>query len=596
MSTVLPRSEYDIVVIGAGPMGLAYAGWVKKNRPATRIAVLEAAASPSFKIGESTLSSTIRNITDLGFTYPMLRRMFHIKAGLGYWWTGEHTRELHNHVDVVGLDETFQFERRVFEIAFIELIRSKGIDVLQGAKVLMKQSDIESDAMRKIVFSHGGSEHTIHTKLVCDATGPARVVSKHLGIDNIEDDDFNTNSYWAFFRWKKEKQQAKLWEIPVTRHLCFEDGWLWFIDIHSWEKTPEEKLKQVARHLFDIGTTNDADYPSRAALKESFGCQTEPIVSIGFVVRRDLSPNPSMTAEEGFWHYVNKYPGIKKVLEDYELIERQYLGTTFHKRVNIARRTRKVAGKGWLAVGEAAYLVDAFFSTGMNYGYGGAYIAAKHTVHALDDGTFDSERALSRYQRYIEDIFDTLYREIGMYYRAFQNKEVFERIMLTKIAWSVPDIAYKVGYTEEDPYVWNIKHPYYQDMLAEVLRTLRRAEAQKEPLEAFLPAIQKLTGELLSFLVTARRFEYLRLGNYFNHYNHHLDRDESWVRPVSDFEVTYCPCGTWHIDYQLQACPNCGSPTSRSSRPRDKQARIEPMASVAAMEEPALDVRTTAQD
>src|SRR5439155_607012 len=44
--------EYDVVVIGAGPHALAYATWIKQDRPETRIALVDKRAAPGFKIGE----------------------------------------------------------------------------------------------------------------------------------------------------------------------------------------------------------------------------------------------------------------------------------------------------------------------------------------------------------------------------------------------------------------------------------------------------------------------------------------------------------------------------------------------------------------
>ena len=52
--------DYDVVVIGAGPHALAYAIWIKQDRPETRIALVEKRAAPGFKIGESTLGPVVR--------------------------------------------------------------------------------------------------------------------------------------------------------------------------------------------------------------------------------------------------------------------------------------------------------------------------------------------------------------------------------------------------------------------------------------------------------------------------------------------------------------------------------------------------------
>ena len=62
-----------IAVIGGGAVGLGYAIRVKRDNPELRVLVLEKAKEPRFKIGESTLSVTVENLLELGFTMPQLR-------------------------------------------------------------------------------------------------------------------------------------------------------------------------------------------------------------------------------------------------------------------------------------------------------------------------------------------------------------------------------------------------------------------------------------------------------------------------------------------------------------------------------------------
>jgi len=56
----MAETEYDVAVVGGGPLGLAYATWLKQDRPETRIVVLEKRATPGFKIGESALVPTVK--------------------------------------------------------------------------------------------------------------------------------------------------------------------------------------------------------------------------------------------------------------------------------------------------------------------------------------------------------------------------------------------------------------------------------------------------------------------------------------------------------------------------------------------------------
>ena len=102
--------SYDVAVIGGGAVGLGYAIRVKRDNPGLRVLVLEKAKEPRFKIGESTLSVTVENLLELGFTMPQLRRLFTVKSGLGFWYTGSATDELVSPVDVCNTEETFQVD------------------------------------------------------------------------------------------------------------------------------------------------------------------------------------------------------------------------------------------------------------------------------------------------------------------------------------------------------------------------------------------------------------------------------------------------------------------------------------------------------
>jgi flavin-dependent dehydrogenase len=129
------ESHYDVAVIGGGAVGLGYAIRVKRDNPELRVLVLEKAKEPRFKIGESTLSVTIENLLELGFTMPQLRRLFTVKSGLGFWYTDSATDELVSPVDVCNTEETFQVERRPMEIALTLLAQSCGVEIRSGTGV-----------------------------------------------------------------------------------------------------------------------------------------------------------------------------------------------------------------------------------------------------------------------------------------------------------------------------------------------------------------------------------------------------------------------------------------------------------------------------
>ena len=172
---------YDVVVIGGGAVGLGYAIRVKRDHPELRVLVLEKAKEPRFKIGESTLSVTVENLLELGFTMPQLRRLFTIKSGLGFWYTDSATDELVSPVDVCNTEETFQVERRPMEIALTVLAQSCGVEIRSGTAVSTGRSRLDGPDPMLVMRGSSGAANPVHCRVVCDASGPASVLARSLG-------------------------------------------------------------------------------------------------------------------------------------------------------------------------------------------------------------------------------------------------------------------------------------------------------------------------------------------------------------------------------------------------------------------------------
>jgi len=74
---------------------------------------------------------------------PQLRRLFTVKSGLGFWYTGSAADELVSPVDVCNTEETFQAERRPMEIALTVLAQSCGVEIRSGTGVSTGRSRLD---------------------------------------------------------------------------------------------------------------------------------------------------------------------------------------------------------------------------------------------------------------------------------------------------------------------------------------------------------------------------------------------------------------------------------------------------------------------
>lgn len=565
----MERTEtFDVVVIGGGPHGATYASWIKQWRPETTVAVVERKATTGYKIGESLLSTATRSFIAQGLSMPVLRRLFGNKAGIRFWWTGPETDHLRRHVDVVDIEETFQVERRVLDLALQESARRRGVRLMLGTRVDLKRSDLGGE-VKTIACVGPDGPFSIRCRMVCDASGPASVLARHLGYYRKApeaNDTFTTNAYYAYFRPRRDVPVPR-WDEPATRHLCFPGGWTWFIRLDSWHGTPDENLHALVRHLLDRSGEPDEALPSRHALMERFGCTNEPVVSVGFVVRADRDETAGLSVGERFRYYAERHPAIADVLDHYELVEEPYgHAQPYGVFANLVHDSARYAGDGWCLVGDAAAFTNPLFSPGLNLGSGTCYLAAKATVEALDAGDCSAAR-FADYERYAADVYEAVLRETDLYHRAFDHVDSYEWALLLKMFFGAADVIQRdTVYSPSDPFVHDLLNPAFRVRVDAARAVLRQAEtAGRDPAEAAAD-VRAVVEPFARSILARPDVQRLQLGDVFTDYDAAGNRVEKRTRRREALGFDRCSgCGRYH-DRSLPRCPVCG--TSRPARRR----------------------------
>jgi flavin-dependent dehydrogenase len=554
--------HYDVVVMGGGPLGMIYATWLKKLRPKTKVAVVERRDNPGHKVGESTLSTTVRAFQAMGLSRPILRRLFANKAGLRFFYTDESTDRLKSPLDGVDIEETYQVERRILEMALQETTSRMGVKIFKGTRVVIKESDINSPVKEIVCQGPDDDNFVLRCRVFCDASGSASALLRHLGLYRKDTDmygTFNTNSYFAYFR-PKQDLPVDGWQYPTTRHICFPDGWLWFITLTSWEGTPDDNIKEMINYLLDHPDEADESYLGRDEIAEKFGCQSEQIVSIGFTIRADRDVD-KMPIQERFEHYVNKYSAIKWVLDHYELIEAPYKGKrrAYSAFMKMAHDAIQVAGDGWCVIGDAAVFTNPLFSPGLSYGTGTAYMAAKDTVKALDNGDV-SRQAFATYEKYAHDIFNQILNETDMLHRSFNDEESYERVLACKIFFGALGAVPRTTYSDSDPFVFDLLNPDWVETVNALMEVQRKGEAEGTPPAEVSKRVSAIVDPFIEEIVNSPEFGEVGLGRFLNYYTQEGKRVGKKGRPRSLYVAISCHnCSRW-ADDSLQKCPYCGVP------------------------------------
>ena len=153
-------TQPDVLVAGAGVLGLFYALHLHKILPKVKISVVDRHQQPTYKIGESTLSNFTKFCNDHVLPPAYMLRLFAVKDGLQFYGVDQPGQTFGEtaHVDIGGLDVSYQIERNVFELLLCRIAQRKGIQVLFDCKVNAKEAVI--DGAEKMVPLTFGGEHS----------------------------------------------------------------------------------------------------------------------------------------------------------------------------------------------------------------------------------------------------------------------------------------------------------------------------------------------------------------------------------------------------------------------------------------------------
>ncbi|KAJ7608034.1 hypothetical protein DFH06DRAFT_1309382 [Mycena polygramma] len=462
----------DVVVAGGGILGLCYAIHLKNVSPHLNIEVYEKSLAPMQKIGESTLSPFSTFTTGDILPYDYLLRLFGLKDGIQFYSVDQDGAAITEN-SIGGLDVSFQLDRRMSELFMTMWAQNMGINVYHGVMVdfeipdagsilsdlsledLANPTAIPVSPFRTPKVLLKDSSHvlgtTVDARFVCDASGFSRRLTSKFGARE-RFDGWNTDAYWTYFREKdfsNVDERLLGWNYPATKHICFPEGWGWFIGLISWHHAPLANLMDLVAHVIASAAAGIApdDFPSTRELSKTFDCKYEFIHSIGWAVRddfrlpKDLSSYGTGEAEQKFNFFMRRYPTINTLLtQHYEVLPSYYEARTYFVKKGLSYRSPVVAGEGWLALGNTAGFTNPLISPGINAGLGGAWHAATLTAKVLSAPPREAKAAMTAaaktHQEFMHDwAVPRLYNMSLLWYNSFRDHRLFAVIPPT--LWSV---------------------------------------------------------------------------------------------------------------------------------------------------------------
>jgi flavin-dependent dehydrogenase len=339
--------EYDVVIMGAGFAGVCQARHLMLNIPNIRVALVDPRPvernDQDLKVGESTIEiASLFLAKELGLRDYLIEN--HVpKQGLNFHWAKDPTKTAtlddyyHTGSNRQVPIPSYQMSRAKLERDLLKMNQDMGVDFYNGQVVDVDLT--EKDAIKTVVVklrsnSFGGASGTnrvyLKAKHVIDAAGRRFIIGRKT--DNLltSPDDLmglETGSAWmrvrnvdrTLFHSGLDPLGATTSHYYATNHFFGQGYWLWMIPIEA----------------------NDME------------------LSIGIIHHHQQLPAEQVNTQEKFLAFLKANQTLLyRMIESAEPIDFNYWGKLSH------RSKTMFSPDNWYVIGDAAYILDAFYSYG----------------------------------------------------------------------------------------------------------------------------------------------------------------------------------------------------------------------------------------
>ena len=313
-------NSYDVIVIGGGPAGSTVAALVAEK--GHRVLLLEREKSPIFKIGESLMPATYWTFQRLGLIEKLKASHFPKKYSVQFYSkSGKASAPFYffeNNPHEASV--TWQVLRSEFDEMLLENAQEKGVEVQRGTRVNKMLFD-EHRAIGVNARVADGSITDFTAKIIVDSTGQSAIVSRKLKI-NIPEPELKNASLFTHFEGGVRDSGIDEGATLIL-HTKNKDSWFWFIPL------PYDRVS--------VGVVGGLDY---------------------LIQNRRLN-NGALDPQKIFDEELDLCAPLKPRIENAKQLFPVQLTKDF------SYRARKIAGEGWVLVGDAFGFLDPVYSTGL---------------------------------------------------------------------------------------------------------------------------------------------------------------------------------------------------------------------------------------
>ena len=329
--------DAQVIIIGGGPAGSTLGSYL--SAAGIDHLIVDQAIHPRQHVGESLLCSTTRIFQEIGFLPVMEQEKFVHKQG-AVWthWADERQYVVRfREIPELGLtqDYTYHVDRSRFDELLLKHASTKGSRVLQGARV--ERVEFGADGfVSGVRIKQNGAERGLRCQLVLDASGRSTVLGSQLQLKK-HDPLFNQ---FAVHNWFEgvDRGPADTADYIHIHILPLPRAWVWLIPIS--------------------GT----------------------VTSVGVVTQGGDFVKGGESVEHFFARHIASHPLLAQRMARARALHE------FTREGNYSYVMDRLAGNGWLLVGDAARFVDPVFSSGVSVALESAKRAVDAVVKALGRG------------------------------------------------------------------------------------------------------------------------------------------------------------------------------------------------------------------
>ncbi len=332
---MITDSNYDVIVIGAGPAGSTAAALLaEKGR---RVLVLEKEKFPRYHIGESLMPFCWFSLNRLGLIDEMDRIGYTKKYSVQFVTPdGRQSQPFYffQHYDHPSAI-TWQVERADFDVMLLNNARSKGAEVREETPVTRMLKDDSGKVIGVEAKGADGMKFEVFAPITIDCSGREQVATARDGW-RVKDPQLNKLAIWTYYRGAKRDPGIDGGNTTVA--YVQGRGWFWYIPLK------------------------------------------DDIVSVGIVAEKDYLFSESKDPAAIMAREIERNAWIKDHLSIGEQFGEYWVTSEF------SYRSKYCAADGLLLAGDAFAFLDPVFSSGVFLALKSGELAADAVDAALTAG------------------------------------------------------------------------------------------------------------------------------------------------------------------------------------------------------------------